>query len=351
MIVRRFLHLMIIAAMCILWLTACDTDNDDDALPTLAAMPESTSEAVVNAIPAGTTPEAESGRATLPATFTPTDTPTLTPTISATFTVTVTPSATITDTPTPTATPLPTIAPEERPLLAFVQTAGAFTPIPEGVNVPNMQGTQFAAPVSATPFLTPTMTLPGPGVPPTLPPPVTPVTLPTVPPVASTSTTACDFFPPGGFGTIYTSNPDIARQLGCPDGNPPDVLSIATAVQSFQNGLMIWLDGDIYVLYDETDAYQYYADTFDAASDPDVSGESPPAGLLAPVRGFLKVWANNPAVRAGLGWAETAEQGTQATVLRFVNGMMIWLPVRSDVLVLIGPPQGSGSWRSVTGSF
>jgi hypothetical protein len=43
------------------------------------------------------------------------------------------------------------------------------------------------------------------------------------------------------------------------------------------------------------------------------SGETPPAGLYSPVRGFGKVWLENAEVRHTLGWATALEQGYTAT--------------------------------------
>ena len=53
-------------------------------------------------------------------------------------------------------------------------------------------------------------------------------------------------------------------------------------------------------------------------------GETPPAGLVEPVRGFGKVWRENPAVRQALGWATAPENGEQAQVVRFERGVMVF---------------------------
>ena len=276
-------------------------------------------------------------RATLPATAT--HTPTITPTFTQTqtATVTVTPSQTITDTPSPTFTPLPTIAPDDRPIISFALTAAAFTPLPGDFVVSTFEGIN----ATGTPFIgnnpVPTPVPGSIGVPPTLPPP----------PVVASPAATCPFFPPGNFGTLYTANPDLAIQLGCTAESPPNVLTQQAAIQDFENGIMLWLNGDIYVLDTTTDSYQYFTDTFASATDPETSSETPPAGRFAPVRGFLKVWANNPSVRNSLGWALTTEQGTQASVLRFANGLMISPANRTNTLVLIGNTQGNGTWRAV----
>ncbi|MGB1285336.1 MAG: hypothetical protein ACPG7F_02285 [Aggregatilineales bacterium] len=327
--------LMITGIMALL--VACTPD--DSALPTLAEIPAT--ETISDVVAQAENTADSSERPTLPATATISATPTHTPTMTLTFTATVTPSATITETLTLTPTPLPTIAPDDRPILSFALTAGAITQLPADFIVPTFDGTQPFT-LSQTPApnnLIPTANSGSIGVPPTLPPPPSPVIV--------TQASVCPFFPPGNFGTLYTANPDIAVALGCTAESPPNVLTINAAIQDFQNGTMLWLNGDIYVLNTVTDTYQYFPDTFNAGTDPETSSETPPSGLLAPQRGFLKIWSNNPAVRNGLGWALTGEQGTQASVLGFVNGLMIAPANRSSTFVLTGSPQGSGSWRAV----
>lgn len=313
-----------------LLLAACAPATNGGELPTVARLEDLVP-------PTATTSPDEATRIalppTLPPTFTPTpsETPTSAPT--ETPTITVTPSATITDTPSPTATELPTIAPEERPLAGLLEAALRATVLP-----PELLPPPGAAPTS-TVFL-----------PPPVPPGATSsVLVPTSPAQAGTQ---CSFLPPGGFGTIFVTNPDLARGLGCPVGAPPDVLLLNSAWQPFQNGLMVWVEGrGIYVFYNLTSAFQRYDDTFQEGIDPFDSGETPPAGLIAPVRGFNKVWSNFSNVRAGLGWGTAPETGTPATVMVFQNGLMIWLQNRGDVLVLIGTNNLNGSWRSVVGRF
>jgi hypothetical protein len=55
-------------------------------------------------------------------------------------------------------------------------------------------------------------------------------------------------------------------------------------------------------------------------SDPTLA---PPAGLVQPVRGFGKVWREEPGVRERLGWGLANEQGTEAFVQSFENGLMV----------------------------
>jgi len=66
--------------------------------------------------------------------------------------------------------------------------------------------------------------------------------------------------------------------------------------------------GLILVLYQDG-SYQAYRDSWskgDPETDPAIS---PPAGMVRPVRGFGKVWREEPGVGDGLGWATASEQG------------------------------------------
>lgn len=307
--------------LIILLLAAC-APEDGDPLPTRAELPPTS---------------ADTPREELPPTFTPTATETATPSPTTTPTVTLTPSMTITDTPSPTATitpsptDLPTIAPEERPLLGLLEEAMRATVLPNSF-LPS--GSDSGIEIIGSPTI---VAGGAPGV--------------VQPPQPAAPSTNCAFFPPGGFGNIYASNPDFARQIGCPAGNPPDVLTRAGAIQPFENGLMIWLDPHIYVLYSASDSFIRFNDTFQEGVDPETSDETAPAGLQAPVRGFLKVWQSSPDIRSGLGWATQPETGGQTTTLSFQNGMMIWFQNRPDTIALISTDGGAGVWRVFSGGF
>ena len=275
----------------------------------------------------------------LPPTFTPTSTftasptYTLAPTLTGVPTITVTPSATITDTPSPTATDLPTIDPGNRPLLALLLTrAVRATVLPTDFVVPPFQGTNVT--------LVPT---PLDGSMPTGIPPLEAIT--STPGVNSGTPPAitCPVAPAGGFGSVFLNNPNIATQLGCPAVVMQDV---PAAWETFQQGVMVWLNGEMLVLYN-TRQFQTFADTFVEGVDPQTSSETPPQGLFTPIRGFLKVWSSNPGVRNGLCWALNPEQGVTAKVQPFPNGRMIWLPGRGDILVLLPNSQ----WQSFPGTF
>ncbi|MEO1289939.1 MAG: hypothetical protein AAFV93_19455 [Chloroflexota bacterium] len=252
-------------------------------------------------------------------------------TASATLEPSVSPSATITNTPSPTATDLPTLSPDDRPLIAFALTAAAATVLPDDFQVPNFGGPD----VTLIPQDTPTL---APGVPTAIPALATTGGLP----IAN----ACTLSPTGGFQTIYLGNPDIANQLGCATGAVQT--NIPAAWQDFEGGIMIWLNGEILVFTTSTDTFQSLPDTFIEGSDPETSSETPPTGLFAPIRGFLKVWSGNSVIRTNLGWATNVENGTVATVQSFNNGRMIHLAGRPDVLITFAP---NGSWLAFQGSY
>ncbi|MCA9912379.1 MAG: hypothetical protein KC496_03485, partial [Anaerolineae bacterium] len=94
---------------------------------------------------------------------------------------------------------------------------------------------------------------------------------------------------------------------------PPfsDGSSLATTLQSFENGFMIWIagTGDIFVFNAATHIYERFA-VWDYAGRPDNPvTDQPPAGLIKPGFGFGKVWGNFWRVRRDLGWPVSSEVG------------------------------------------
>jgi hypothetical protein len=199
--------------------------------------------------------------------------------------------------------------------------------------------------------LTPANVLPGTGASPT---PVAPGTyvLATLPPAPTTS---CQYPPPGSLNTYFSSDPTLSLLLGCPVGAPPASTLLQAAWQPFERGLMIYLQGSpgsIYVLSNDG-RFRRFDDTFISGSDPESGGETPPSGLIEPVRGFGKVWRNNPDLRSLLGWATQNERGDNASMQLFERGRAVYLPGNGQTYFLIDElavPNG-GSWRTVTGGF
>lgn len=110
-----------------------------------------------------------------------------------------------------------------------------------------------------------------------------------------------------------------------PDPFPTRVkVSIYVAEQEFEGGWMVWLqpNSQIWLLtVDEAgeNVWSVFDDTFvegEAESDPQIV---PPEGSHQPVRGFGKLWRENPEVRQKLGWAVAAEVG-HTTKYRYYHG-------------------------------
>jgi hypothetical protein len=77
----------------------------------------------------------------------------------------------------------------------------------------------------------------------------------------------------------------------------------------------------IYVLFDDA-SVQRFDDTYVDGSPEPTPSELPPVGFLAPLRGFGKVWNENPQLRARIGWAAQAEQVfSNSVVAQFDRGI------------------------------
>ena len=163
---------------------------------------------------------------------------------------------------------------------------------------------------------------------------------------------SCSNAPQGVFAAIYQSDPNFPAALGCPLS--PASASVGSAYQPFQNGVMIWISSlatqpqaVIYALYNNG-TYQRFNDTFTESVDPDSGGAVPPDGVLEPVRGFGKVWRENPTVRDTLGWAITGESGGTGQVLVFERGEMVSVSQAGQTYIMItGAP---GTWTARSGS-
>lgn len=89
--------------------------------------------------------------------------------------------------------------------------------------------------------------------------------------------------------------------------------SIYVAEQRFEKGWMFWLqpNAQIWVLTEDDGRriWSVYDDTFvdgDAESDPQII---PPSDRFQPIRGFGKLWRENPEVKLAIGWALDIERG------------------------------------------
>ncbi|HLA41906.1 MAG TPA: hypothetical protein VJZ27_00630, partial [Aggregatilineales bacterium] len=108
--------------------------------------------------------------------------------------------------------------------------------------------------------------------------------------------------------------------LLCPEAPAAE---IHAAYETFEGGNMIWRsDTDsIYVFYGNGQ-FAVFPDTFEEGESINITG-TPPDGLLAPVRGFGKVWAENPLMQDALGWATQGELGYTMIVQREASGARV----------------------------
>lgn len=247
--------------------------------------------------------------------------------------------------------------PTATPLVVFVTaTTQAATAAPTPANTDVVGPTQDAIlPTLPTATITPTGTDPL-AILPTLPPAtktplptsratLTPSFTPTFtesPMPSGTAVKCTGATAQGGFATILSKDKALQRSLGCP---LTAAMPIDSASQPFDGGTMLWASmptRSIYVLYNNG-TYQRYDDTWVEKVDPDSTGETAPAGKFAPIRGFGKVWHNNPPVKNGLGWATATEAGTPGQIQHFVNGDMLFVATLGKTYILIS---GSTSiWR------
>jgi hypothetical protein len=311
--------------------------------PTLTPTPAPTD----TAVPPTLTPTPPPTETPLPPTLT--DTPAGTPTLTLTLTpeFSYTPSLTITNTITPTLTPSLTPSPEVTGMAAIVLLSENITILPPELryNPQTLTAVHYAAETliaigTATPPGTPAAPTNDPNVLATLP-----------PPPGGGSVTTCIGIPPVGLGAVLATYPELNQRLGCPLGSFGPT---STASQDYEHGMMIYEQstGSIYVLTFSDFRFRRFPDTWVEGVDPDAGGETPPAGLIEPRRGFGKIWRSNPDVRAALGWAITDEQGASATLQVFEYGRALYLPQHGHTVVLMDDPGGaSGTWEELEVSF
>ncbi len=159
---------------------------------------------------------------------------------------------------------------------------------------------------------------------------------------------SCAYPAPPGFGDFFATDLTFSAQIGCPVGAPPSALRLTGASQAYEHGVMLYV-GDpqrsIYAIFDDGH-YRKFADHWVEGVDPSSGGETPPSGLIEPIRGFGKVWRDNPDVRAGLGWARTPEQAEALSALSFDRGQVLSPPGLGRVYALADDGSGTGGvWR------
>lgn len=314
----KFTPLLLWLAFMLL-LTACG-GNAENPIPTLVEIPAVTATSPQAVAVVATTVVSE---ATEPPALTPIIATEAGATDASPFTPTLTPSLTITNTPMPQPSHTASNTAPPDPLDGLVALALQATILPPGY---------FGG--GGTPGGIAT------------------VVMPPTPNLVATQASACAFTPAGGFGVLFSVDPGVRQHLGCPLGSPPTNLVRAGALQTFEFGSMIWLDGNpsyIYVFY-PNGTYHRYLDTFIDGIDPASGNETPPSpNLLEPIRGFGKVWRTYPDVRPSLGWATGVEAAGTATTLDFDFGMLLHIDRRNDILVLARSGPETGVWRATPG--
>lgn len=135
---------------------------------------------------------------------------------------------------------------------------------------------------------------------------------------------------------------------------PPETVRVGSgAVQAFEGGWMIWQADTRTILVLTSDGIaREFTDTFQEGMEAD-TGDAP-EGLLAPVRGFARVWLHlGGAEASGLGWALSLEVGTTMVTQRAGADSytrLVALPNLPDGASLVFaltqfPGQDIGFWR------
>jgi hypothetical protein len=146
-----------------------------------------------------------------------------------------------------------------------------------------------------------------------------------------------------GIGRVWYDSAAARGQLGCPTERDRP---INIALQEFERGRMVsvvlpgpaeTLQKTIYVLYNDGSA-ERYPDTYVDGSPEPTAIEGPPVGFVAPVRGFGKLWNENPGVRQRLGWGASGEQTYSNSLYAPFERGVAFLPNsgRNDLYVLFG---------------
>lgn len=143
----------------------------------------------------------------------------------------------------------------------------------------------------------------------------TPLALtPTESPAPTASATPCSIPLALELSGLY--NPAI---FGCPAG---DSAVIWGAWESFERGAMLWRS-DTDTAYAFVTGGRWYPIAARWGGEPLSSRGTPPAGLLAPERGFGWVWGSDDTLFADLGWALSVEKGFCAQVQPFEHGFLL----------------------------
>ena len=173
--------------------------------------------------------------------------------------------------------------------------------------------------------------------------------------------TACAQQPVRGFGLVFESQPEASQLLGCPTLGE---VAGGVVVQRFEHGWMLWQErrdtvpATIYALFDDSQKYIRFDDTYNPGVDPASTSSTPPPGLVEPSGGFGKIWreADALSVRDRLGWATATESSGDGAVEIFQHGLMVYTPDPREIFVLVAstadrPTQVAQVWRAYVDTF
>ncbi len=160
---------------------------------------------------------------------------------------------------------------------------------------------------------------------------------PTLQPAPTATATPCPIPVAAGFAGLLQQN-----VLGCPLA---EMRVVWSAAESFERGAMLWRsDTNRSYLFSNDGRWQVIDASWDGQTPPG-RGE-PPAGLLAPERGFGYAWGTQDEIFARLGWARDIERGFCAEVQEFEQGFLLQSsPVASCTADNLYNQAASGDWQ------
>lgn len=129
--------------------------------------------------------------------------------------------------------------------------------------------------------------------------------------------------------------------LGCPI--TPGAAAINTAYAPFEGGQMLWRgDTDLIYVLTNDGRWTSFPNMWREGDPPFTCDKEDPA--ITPIRGFGRVWCDNPGIRGALGNVTAAEIGDSASAVQdFVNGTILAAPF-GDLFIFVGE---DGVWRQV----
>ncbi|MGE5617952.1 MAG: zf-HC2 domain-containing protein [Sphingomonadaceae bacterium] len=226
--------------------------------------------------------------------------------------------ATPTASPTASATPTPTDA---TPTPASPTATVPATPSPTATAEPSATSAGTPAEATTTPTPVPSAT-------------DTPqAVIPTPSPATATPTVG----PAPALDSVFRVNPEVAIRLGA--ARTPEV-PVRVARQTFERGMLLSRADtrEIFALRRDG-SWLLYRDSWEEGEP--LSEEAAPIGLLAPLRGFGKLWRQQPDLRQSFGWATAVEQRLPGAAQEFTDGHMLRT---SDRVIYV--LYRDGSWQS-----